>query len=214
MGETMKLGIRSRLPLLGVLALALCVFVGLTAGTAEAKKKKKKAANVNITKQVNQVIPPAPSPPPDTNGVLQSTITVGKKFKGREVRDVDVTETYNASGTGSFVDDIRTYLTAPNGATSELTSNLFGTSVGPLTLNDESRLYLSSQNPANNADTDALYAPYVGTAQPWYIPLNVMDGSPVKGNWTLWALNFDNNANHVHTFVSWTLKVATRAPLP
>ena len=210
----MERGIRSRLRLLCLLALALCVGVGLMAGTAEAKKKKKKAANVNITKQVNQVIPPAPSGSPSRTGVLESVITVGKKFKGREVRDVDVTEQYNSSGAGSFVDDIRTYLTAPNGATSELTSNLFGTTVGPLTLNDEARLYLSTSDPATSQQSDAFYAPYVGSAQPWYIPLNVMDAGPVKGNWTLWALNFDSNTNHIHTFVAWTLKVATQAPTP
>ena len=129
---------RSRLALVGVLALAVSVTVGLTvSGTAAAKKKKKAGGTVDITKAVNQQVPDATA---TTNGVLVSTIDVGgKKFKGTKVRDVNVTLQATGSA-GDAADDLTVRLTAPNGATTWLFGNeLVGQSFGPFAMLDEVR---------------------------------------------------------------------------
>ena len=81
---------RSRFVLTGVLALVLSLTAGLTAG-AEAAKKKKKSPSVSVfTKNTPAAIPDRAPGATAFVGVLDSTITVGKKLKGREVADVDV----------------------------------------------------------------------------------------------------------------------------
>jgi subtilisin-like proprotein convertase family protein len=187
-------------------------------GLAEAKKKKKKTSTtVNLTKAVNQVVPPEATGTVDKSGVLTSQIVVGKKFKGRQISDVNATIQFSVSGTGSDLDDLFIALTAPNGATSELFSNsASGTTLGPLILDDEAFptqfVCSSNTNPADDQESYCLYPPYIGRVQPYYIPLAVMDGGPAKGTWTLTAYNAEDDPLEVHTFGSWGIEVKTHSP--
>src|SRR5690349_16497490 len=84
---------RHRLAIAGVPALALVTAIAMTFGSsAEAKKKKKKKGpSVYLaTQSPNAAVPnnPATSVP---STPFVSTFTVGKKFKGKTVGDVNVT---------------------------------------------------------------------------------------------------------------------------
>src|SRR5438045_2300458 len=82
---------RRRMRLIGVLLLAVCIGIGLAAGDAAATKKKKKGPSVfsgSVT--VNAPIPDVPTGNAHETPVV-STLTVDKKFKGKQVGDVNVT---------------------------------------------------------------------------------------------------------------------------
>jgi Proprotein convertase P-domain len=198
---------KRRFALLGVLALALSVTVGLTAGAAEAQKKKKKKAGgtADITKVVNGAIPDGTA---TTDGVLQSTIDVGgKKFKGTRVRDANVTFT-TLGATAIAAGDLVAFLTAPNGATSFLESGFGGMNIGPVTFDDESnRIVIGGTTPASPFE---LAQPYVGTVHPDGPPLAVMDNGPASGTWTLTLL--DLAADDTSTLSSWRLTVIAGKP--
>jgi subtilisin-like proprotein convertase family protein len=180
---------RSRLALLGILALALGVTAGLTASEAAAAKKKKgkSGGTVDITKVVGAAIPDNTA---TTHGLLTSTIDVGgKKFRGTQVRDVNAT----VQTTGLQPDalsNLSVLLTAPNGATVWLFAVVSGQNLGPLTFDDETfmQLFSSDQPPR---DPTQVTRPYIGTVQPYCYfafggcPLSVLDNGPVTGTWTL-----------------------------
>src|SRR3954454_4992864 len=113
---------RSRLALLGLLALVLSVTVGLVSGSvADAKKKKKKSANfVTVSKTTPTTIPGMPAP---TGNETLTTIPlmVGKKAKGKAVSfdSVDVTTTFSAPD-NSTLDDLAAEISSPNGRTTFL----------------------------------------------------------------------------------------------
>jgi subtilisin-like proprotein convertase family protein len=210
----MKKSKRTRLALVGALALALSVTVGLTASdVASAAKKKKAGGTVDITKQVNQGIPDGTA---DTNGLLASTIQVGgKKFKGTRIRDVNVT--LQTTGTAQqSAGQLAARLTAPNGASTGLIQNdLTGQSVGPLTLDDESPFALGGQN---SFEQTQLAAPYAGSAQPdcFFIPgtctLWPMDNGPASGTWTLRMYDTGGNPPATSVLNSWRLTVVAGKP--
>jgi hypothetical protein len=204
---------RSRLVLFGVLALALSVTAGLTAGGVAAKKKKPKAGGiVDITKAVNAPIPDGTT---TTNGLLASTIDVGgKKLRGTRIRDVNVTvqTTGSTAAGGGSASQLTARVTAPNGATVWLTpGGLSGQSIGPLTLDEESANNLGGLPPAPSPTT--LVSPYAGTAQPFCWPsrggclFSAMDDGPVTGTWTLRF--YDTNPSGPSTSVLnfWRLNV-------
>jgi hypothetical protein len=198
-----------RLALVGV--LSICVVVGLAfSGEAIAKKKSKGGPFASST-GIDQIVTPATTGPPFTPGILTSSVTAGKKFKGRQIADVNATVQWNVSGLGSDLDDLSVLLTAPNGATSFLVSQgLFGTALGPLTLDDETSRTLNGDDPADFQGQNFLSSPYIGSAEPSFVPLAVMDNGPVRGTWTLTVENFEDTATEVHTFQSWGLQVATK----
>jgi hypothetical protein len=194
-----------RLVLPGALILALSLIVGLAVSqTAAAKKKGGKAAVVSGS---IGAIPNGPTT--FSSGIATTspvpflgTATVGKKFKGKRVGDVDATISLSgvskAGTTCGGICNTRIRLTAPNGATTSLLSG--GTGDGDLTGNLVSSLTLSDQTatltcggpagpgtppPPPCFDPDAtLLPPYTGTAQP-FAPLHKLNGSPVKGTWVL-----------------------------
>ena len=176
---------RTRRPLsltLLLLLVGLCAILGPLAGTASGKKAKK----VDITATPNLTIPDA------TGGVFgyaESTIEVGKKSKGLKIRDVNVTVQTTGS-TAVEAAGLIAVLIAPDGGTNVLFFQLATQNLGPLTLDDESRLNLASGPPPAQANRYALFAPYVGSgAQPgtFFIgqPLAQLDNGPVRGTWTL-----------------------------
>src|SRR5882757_7013901 len=106
---------QSRAGVFAIVLLALAVTLGLVTGSAGAKNAKKKGGTATVTVSGNQAIPAAASPV--TQGLLNSTAVVNKKFKGREIDDVNVTLLATASGAGSSINSLNARLTAPNGNT-------------------------------------------------------------------------------------------------
>ena len=202
---------------LGPAALAAVALLGCLAVAAPATAAKKKGGGkkgggtVDITKVVNAPIPDR-APGVSIVPTLVSTIDVGKQFKGRQIRDVNVTfRTLGVTGMepGS---DLEARVTAPNGVNTFLFFFLGGypgapsVSVGPLTLDDEALFDLGSGPPI---DPTRLTVPWAGTAQPSE-ELWPMDGGPVRGTWTLHVYDFTNTGTS--SLVSWGIHVETSRP--
>jgi hypothetical protein len=181
---------RSRFALLGILALALSVTVGLVSGgVADAKKKSKRS--FTITKTAPTVIPGAPGP---TVAVVKVPIgTLGKKVaKGKVVslNGVNVTTTFTGSpGFASNIGEVD--LIGPSGRVAFL-GNPIGngsnteTVSGPLTETPNSVTGVcvpdASPPPPPCADPDnTLGPPYAGTVGNESL-LN-FSGSAAKGTW-------------------------------
>jgi hypothetical protein len=207
MGEHRK----SRLAV-ALIAVGLCISAAsLPSGAAAKKNGKKDKSTANVTVNVNGIINTAPSN--NQSGILTSTATLGKKFKGRIISDVNVTLQGSANGAGSSINALRGRLTAPNGDTVDLFSDfLSGQVLGPLTLDDETPVILAG-GVTPSPDPDALNAPYAGTAEPTGL-LSAMDFGPARGTWTLRIRNQDTNPLHLHTLAQWSLRVKTGPPLP
>jgi subtilisin-like proprotein convertase family protein len=208
---------RSRVALVGALALALSVTLALTAAGVASAKKKKAGGTVDITKQVNQAVPDGTA---TTDGVLASTIQVGgKKFKGTVIRDVNVTlQTTGSNATAA--QDLDARLTAPNGATTELIEgDLFGQSVGPLTFDDESpNSLVNNQSGPSSREPTMLGVPYVGSAQPDCFAISgtctlwPMDNGPASGTWTLRVYDTSATAGRTSVLNLWRLTVVAGKP--
>jgi hypothetical protein len=198
---------RSRLALFGVLALALSVTVGLSAGSvADAKKKKGggKAKTLSATGRAG----PVPNGPTSAffNPVpFKSTATIGKKGKNKQIANVEITVSVSAvpvaPGTNG-IGDLILRLSGPNGATTNLLATFAG--AGGVTGNLISNLTLTDNTPTLTCggatapatappppcgDPDALLnAPYTGRAQPAGL-MGILKGGSVKGNYTLTAFD-------------------------
>jgi len=200
----------SRMPGIGALAAISAGLLMLIAPPALAAKKKG-GGSLNAAVTVNRAIPDqtgfaAPRVP------LISTIAVGKRFKGKRIRDVNVTARTIGTGGSAPAFDLTARLTAPNGGTTQLwTNGRSGSSIGPLTLDDESPLRAGSGPPV---DSQALYAPYVGAVQPFGPPLAVMDDGPVRGTWTFEIVDVISMSGNQGTsnLVQWRLSVAAGKP--
>jgi hypothetical protein len=222
---------RIHLVMVGALALSLTVGLCLCDSAAAKKKGGAKAA---IVSGIPGAIPNgpttfSPSFQPTTSPVaLRTTATVGNKFKKKTVGDVDATVSLTGvprAGTScGGVCDMRLRLTAPNGAQTALVVG--GAGVGRVTGNLVSNLTLSDQTPTLTCggpfgapspppppcgDPDAtLLAPYTGTAQPGF-NLNLLNGSPIKGTWTLTGFDFCGapacGDQGTSTVTAWSLKI-------
>ncbi len=192
---------RSRLALVGVLALAICMAVGLaTGGVAEAKKKKKKTVgSVTISKTTPTTIP-AKSAPTVNDTIVSIPLTVGNKAKGKVVGwdSLTATSTFSSS-TNDGLGDLYGEITAPNGRTAFL-ANPFASSVGnntssgPLTETPDSPFgpcFPSATNPCPGGGSEfpenTVGPPFVGTiGNP---ALAQFGGVPAKGTWTVKVFN-------------------------
>ena len=213
---------RSRLTLLGVLALTMCVTVGLAAGADAAKKKGKKKGVKQVT--VAKTTPTAIPAGDETNqiaGVASVPLAVGKKAKGKVVDSVAVT--YQLSDPAANLNDVDPKLVAPNGRTVFITnpSQFFGdgdtlTVVGPLTTTPNSVTGFCFPNPAPpppgcpGGDPDnTLGPPFAGTIGD--LDLALFSGVPARGTWQFKALNFSAVGSHVLNSVSIKIALANRA---
>jgi hypothetical protein len=181
---------RTRLALLGVLALALSVTVGLVLGSvADAKKKSKRS--FTITKTAPTIIPGAPGP---GEVVVKVPIgTIGKKIgKGKVVslNGVNVTSTFTGSaGFASNIDEVD--LIGPTGRFALLRNPIGNgtnseTVSGPLTETPNSPASVcipdAAPPPPPCADPDGtLPPPYIGTIGNEAL-LN-FSGSGATGTW-------------------------------
>lgn len=203
----------------GVVAAAvICSLCFVAPSPAEAAKKKAKKApsSVAITKAVNAPVPQ------DVAGAqsipVRSTIEIGKGFKGRVVGDLDVTRITTTGSGANAADDLVLKLTGPNGRTVRLTDGRGDVSLGPWTLDDETRTSICDFPTPTCPDPDAdLTLPFAGTSNLLGTsggaggPLSVFDGLPMRGKWTLTVYD-DSGATTTNTFVSWGLKVTAAKP--
>jgi subtilisin-like proprotein convertase family protein len=190
------------------LALA---FAAAAPGAAIAKK----SPNVNVLKEVNAAVPDAT---PSGSGVLESTIEVGKRFRGKRIRDVEVTLQAGAATGNNTILDLQIRLTSPTGQSVWLLPLGIGPGniLGPVTFDDESEVTLMIGGSAVG-DPTLLPPPWQGTVQPQGAalgtgskPLSLMDGGRVRGTWTL-TVN-DLVANDTSTLHFWRLNVSARRP--
>jgi hypothetical protein len=198
--------LKRKLPLAGAIcALALLGGV-LLGGTAVAKKKKHTThSRANVTRIVNAVVPERATGGPW--GVLRSPITLGKKYKGKTIGDVNVTFVTGGSSAAA-ASDLLVKLSAPNGNTVVLFGGGLGQNVGPLTLDDETRAEICNDPTPPCADPDdTLGPPYVGTAQPEE-SLSHLNGGKMNGTWILSVFDTDSTpGDRVNVLGSWNLDV-------
>jgi hypothetical protein len=191
--------------------LAAALLCALAAAPFAEAKRGKAGGKVDFTETVGAAIPdgsPGLSNGPD--GVLVSTITVGRKFKGRRIRDVNVTvHTTGSPATDYPLDffDLRFLLIAPNGAGTLLFEWISGGTIGPLTIDDESTMTLGGQFAS---DPFQLVDPFVGTARAG--TLATMDNGPANGVWRLVAIDQFANPPATSVLEFWRLRVLTGKP--
>jgi hypothetical protein len=199
-------GRRTRLALMGALALALSLTVGLVSGSVADAKKKKKSNSITLTAPLTAIPAATPTTPQaqGRDGFVSIPLTVGKKGKGKVVNwdSLTVTSTFTGSDNRALF-AIFAELTAPNGRTVGLinpVSDFFNTgpaggntTSGPLTETPDSPIGICFADPgppthppcANPENT--VGPPYVGTVgNP---ALEQFGGVPAKGTWTLKLFN-------------------------
>jgi hypothetical protein len=220
-GTAGTLGRRRLVAVVGVLALAIVVAVGISVN-ADAKKKKSKANVFSATKTVNAPIPDAVAGTASTP--LTSTITVPKKFKGKVVGDVDVTGIQTTGDTETAAGNLGAKLIAPNGRTLPLFRAVGGQSLGPWTLDDDTKTSICSAPPGIvcSNPNQSLYQPFAGTSNlayndgPAFVPLAAFNGVPMKGTWTFKIIDgvpaggMDSGTS---VFNRWGLKITAAKPV-
>jgi Proprotein convertase P-domain len=208
---------RMRLALAGVLALALSVTAGLgvSSGAKPKTKVKKTAVSFATTKLVGATIPDAPLAS-DPSVPVRSSISLGKKFRGKVVTDVNVMFQSTGTVVGAAA-DLTFKLSAPNGRTNILLQQVGDQSIGPLTVDDDTRTSICDSATATCRDPDAeLLQPFNGRANtlgngPGVRPLSNFNGVPMKGDWTITV--FDGANTRTSTFNRWRLEVkGVKAP--
>jgi subtilisin-like proprotein convertase family protein len=199
-----------------VFALTVCVALALPAGSALAKKKR--GGNVfTATQAVNIAVPnnvaAAASVP------VTRTITVPKKFKGRVVGDLNVTGLQATGNAADSVDDLSFILTAPDGMTVQFLENRGDQTLGPWTLDDDTRTAACDAAAPPCGDPDAtLNRPFAGTSNLVFLnggdtgPLSAFNGSQMRGTWTLNVYD-DSGLTTTSTLNSWGLKITAASPL-
>jgi hypothetical protein len=176
---------------------------------AASPAAKRTGGKVNIVRTLNAPIPDGSPGAGGQDGVLSSTIRLGKRLRGRVIRDVNVTvQTLGVSGDNA-AGELQARVVAPNGSNVRLFTNLSTfmiptASLGPLTLDDEARLDLGVGRPDNPT---RLYGPWAGSAAPEG-QLWTLDGGPVRGTWELTV--HDCCSGDTSNLVSWRLRVVTR----
>ncbi len=218
---------RRRAASIGVMALALCTALALVLGGPAEAKKMKKVKTVVFAQSVspNAAIPDGPTSGPATP--VNSSITVsGKKFKGKVVGDLDVTGLRTTGSSGNAARDLRVKLIAPNGRTISVIGRSIGsTSIGPLTIDDESPVAICDSNTGTSCSggtpsgdpSATLIRPFAGTANSLGLGgqgsggIRAMNGVGMKGTWTLEV--YDNNAGLTSVLNGWGLKITSAKPI-
>lgn len=214
---------RSRLAIVGVLTLALTATAGLTVGDAAAKKKKKKAATTFVaTDAANVAIPD--DDPTGASVPVTRTLTVGKKFKGRVVGDVNVTGLQTTGNLPDAADDLHARLTAPNGRTVVLFAEVGDQSLGPWTMDDDTKVSICDlATPPCENPLATLNRPFAGTANLLHNnddvstdapagPLSQFDGVGMRGAWTLTIWD-EVTAGETSTLNQWGLQITRAFPV-
>jgi hypothetical protein len=205
---------KARLALVGALALMLVV------APSAAEAKKKGANKFERVQVLNVPIPDGPAAGPPT--AVTSQIKVPKRFKGERVGDLNILSIQTTGLAPGAADDLFFKLVAPNGRMVQPIydddSGIGDVSIGPLTLDDDTRTSICDSPIPNCTDPDAtLLRPFAGTANLLGMgpagtgPLSAFDGVKMRGTWTLWV--FDNNAGGASTLNTWGLKIKRQKPI-
>jgi subtilisin-like proprotein convertase family protein len=209
---------RGRWALLGVLALALCAAVGMTlAGTADAKKAKKPKTFFQQSVAPNAAIPQDAATGPSTP--LNTTITVGKKFKDRVIGDVNVTGIQTTGSGGNAAGDLAMRIIAPSGQSVLLLGSfLEGANIGPLTFDDDVFVEICYSSPPCQWAPQTLDPPYAGSASLLYNgaagtgPLAQLNGGAMRGTWTF-SIWDETGPATTSVLNAWGLQITARKPV-
>jgi hypothetical protein len=202
----------------GILALALLAALGLMGTASAVAKKKPKAPSVfQASVAPNAAIPDDAASGPSTP--VNSTITVGKKFKGKVVGDVNVTGIQTTGNVDGAADDLGLRVIAPNGRGLVLLGPTFitGASIGPLTFDDDVFTELCYSPPCNYAP-ESLNPPYAGTANLLFNgaagagPLAALNGLPMKGTWTFSIWDAED-VGQTSVLNGWGLQITAKRPV-
>jgi hypothetical protein len=194
---------RSRLAVLGIAALSVCVAVGLSSGAAEAKKKgkKKSVKQITVSRTTPTAIPPAST---DQDSLTAIPLTVGKKAKGKVVSGNAVKVTFSVTdpdftGTDGDTGHLGLAVQSPSGRQLFLDypdDHDIGT-LGPLTLSPDSFVGPCEPDatppppPCENPE-DTLPPPYAGTISNPLLAL--FTGAAARGTWVIKVFNNDDAA--------------------
>ena len=209
---------RSRLAVVAVLALAT---LGLAVpGTDAAPKKKNKPKPPPRVGVFKVAVPqPVPDRAPGATafvGVLDSFINVGRRYKGREISDVDVG--LSVLGPAGALDEVELYLRSPTGATVFLAGDhagqAFNTSygtgdctTGPTTFTDETQNFISDGVPPATFP-GTVFSPWANIVQTDGFPLSIVDGGRAMGTWTLRVV--DDTAGNQFALNCWEITLRSR----
>jgi hypothetical protein len=183
---------RSRFALAGLLALAICLTVGLVSGTAAEAKKKKNKRSFTVSTAAAAVVPGHPGP-----GEAVVKVPIGK---GKVVSLNGLTATTQFTGSPGFADNVSAVVQGPSGREAGLINpvpNHVGggnneTVSGPLTETPNSPFNVCVPDtpapPPPCSDPDSILGPpYAGTVGNENL-LN-FSGSGVTGTWFLKVFN-------------------------
>ena len=228
-------GKKSRLALMGALALVMALTVGLLSGSvADAKKKKKKksgATSVTISKTTPTAVPPSTGNPPTTPGtrsLVSFPLTVGKVAKGKVVSLDSFNVAYSLTGAArtatapAAASQLRVSITSPQGREINVTNPGAGdqnaTNIGPVNVTPDSPFGVcqitvtATETHCNN--TTAIQDPESTVAPPTYsnapigsLALAGFGGMAAQGTWTVKVRNFSDagNGNTVGTLSNITI---------
>ncbi len=150
-------------------------------------------------------------------GVLDSPILVGKRFKGREITDVDAG--VSVVGPPDQLEDIELYLRSPDGTTIFLSGDVngapgnasYGLDCGGFatTFTDETENFIVD-GPGPPIFPGAVLSPWTNFVQTNGYPLSVMDGGPARGAWTMRVVDDSNTENFTLTCWRLTLRSEPR----
>ena len=210
---------RRVLTLIGALILVAATVAG-TSGAGAAPKKSKEPKEPPRIGVFRVAIPtPVPDRAPGATafvGVLDSFINVGRRYKGREITDVDVG--VSVLGPAGATADIELYVRSPNGATVFLAGDhagqAFNTSygtgdctTGPTTFTDETQNFISDgDQPATFPGT--VFSPWANIVQTDGFPLSILDGEKAKGTWTMRVI--DDAPGNQFVLNCWQLTLRSR----
>ena len=208
-------GRRSRLWLIALLLLALCMVGALAAGPAVAKKKKSKASVFAGSVSPNLAVPEVASGP---EPIVTSALTVPKKFKGKSVGDLNITGV-QTTGTGSTsANGLDLMLVGPGGRSVLFDAGAMGgQSIGPVTFDDDTQTSFCDDPPCSDPDA-TLLRPFVGTTNLAFTfggdtgPLSVLNGTPMRGTWSLYAWDNDSDGD-TNVINTWGLRISAAKPV-
>jgi hypothetical protein len=203
-----------------VLALVVCAVAAISFSSAADAKTKKKSKGPGTFQQVLQ--PNAAIPDDVATGAstpLNSTLTVGKKFKGKVVGDVNVTSIQTTGSATGAASDLIMRIIAPNGHSVRLWSGDFGDqSIGPLTLDDDTPVSICNSDTPCTWGPDTLLQPFAGTSNLQFLggggtgPLSKLDGLAMKGTWTFQIWD-EGQIGKTSTLNSWGLQITAARPV-
>jgi hypothetical protein len=213
---------RQRIALIAVLALASCLVTAIFLGGVAAAKSKKKKATATVFQATAS---PNAAIPDDVAGAsipVNSTLTAGKKFKGKVVGDVNVTGIQTTGSAAGAANDLAFRLIAPNGRTVLLVGenrSIGDVSIGPLTLDDDTSVSICDvTTPPCVYGPQTLNRPFAGTANLLFLgsagtgPLSHFDGVPIKGTWTFQIWDFAS-IGATSVLNQWGLKITAARPV-